>query len=326
MGDVLGRTYIRYVTQEKLEKVNQKNKQLIDRYFAFKNLNLSASSKNSYESDFNQWLIYIMENYDNQYILDFETDDAVDMIEDYVAFCTSVLGNNERRLQRRISSMSSFYLFLRKKRKIKENPIDFLDRPKVGKGEKLQIRQTFLTKEQVQQIRKGLKTLGDIQLELFFEFGLSTMARVNAISNVKVDQINFELNQIERVKEKEGYEVVLLPSQRCMELINQWLEYRKKNGINNEYLFITKYKGQWNKVTKSTIQNSWVKKIGNIIGVPEFHAHDLRHSGSNLLYHSGMPLEAVSNLLNHKSTQTTTDHYLQTDFNKLQKEKAKFEI
>src|SRR4051794_38027208 len=112
------RNYVRYVTEEKLTKVNPKNISLIKKYFNFKNMNLSESSKKSYESDFNQWLVYVMENYDNQYLLDMDTEDATDLIEDYVAFCTSVLYNNERRIQRRMSSISSFYLYLRKKRKI----------------------------------------------------------------------------------------------------------------------------------------------------------------------------------------------------------------
>ena len=326
---LLGRKRITYATPEKLEKVNPKNVELIRKYFVFKNMNLSESSKISYQSDFNQWLVYIMENYENRYILDIineDVDDMIDLLEDFIAFCTSVLGNNERRIQRRMSSISSFFLYLRKKRKIRENPIDFLDRPKVSAGEKLQIKQTFLTKEQVEEIRKGLKEIGDLQLELFFEFGLSTMARANAISNVKIEQINFEKNRVENVLEKEGYRVTLFPSQRTMDLIKQWLKYREEQGIENEYLFITKYGGQWKKVEKTTLQSSWIKKIGNIIGIPELHCHDLRHSGSNLLYHSGMKLEDVSLLLNHRGTDVTRQHYLEINKDAIQDKKAQFEI
>jgi integrase/recombinase XerC len=326
---LLGRKRITYATPEKLEKVNPKNVELIRKYFVFKNMNLSESSKISYQSDFNQWLVYIMENYENRYILDIineDVDDMIDLLEDFIAFCTSVLGNNERRIQRRMSSISSFFIYLRKKRKIRENPIDFLDRPKVSAGEKLQIKQTFLTKEQVEEIRKRLKEIGDLQLELFFEFGLSTMARANAISNVKIEQINFEKDRVENVLEKEGYRVTLFPSQRTMDLIKQWLKYREEQGIENEYLFITKYGGQWKKVEKTTLQSSWIKKIGNIIGIPELHCHDLRHSGSNLLYHSGMKLEDVSLLLNHRGTDVTRQHYLEINKDAIQDKKAQFEI
>jgi integrase/recombinase XerC len=322
----MARKYIQYVTEEKLQAVNPQNKELVRRYFVFKNMNLSDSSKKSYESDFNQWLCFIADRYDNQYILEFDTDEAVDMLEDFIAFCTSVLGNNERRIQRRLSSISSFYLYLRKKRKIKENPVDFLERPRLGKGEKPQIKQTFLTKEQIEEIRKGLKKLDDTQLELFFELGLSTMARVNALCNIKVEQIDFKNSRIENVVEKEGYVVTLFPSKRAMELIQKWIKEREAKGIQSEYLFVTKYNGEWKQVNKATMQTSWIKKIGNIIGIPDLHCHDLRHTGSTLLYKAGMPLETVSKLLHHRSTQTTLDHYIQTDFDKLQDEKSKFEI
>lgn len=320
---------MQYATPEKMASVNHNNIRLIEKYFNFKNINLSDASKKGYQSDFNQWLVYIMENYSNQEILKMVTDDMdemVDLLEDFIAFCTSVLGNNERRVQRRMSSISSFFLYLRKKRKIKENPIEFLDRPKIGKGEKPQIKQTFLSLEQVQTIRQGLKETGDTQLQLYFEFSLSTMARVNAVSNVKVEQIDFKAKRVNDVLEKEGYMVTLFPSSYAMELIDKWLRERKEAGIESDYLFITKYGGKWDVVKKVTIQTHWIKKIGKIVNVPELHAHDLRHTGSDILHKKGLPLETVSKLLHHKSTQTTLDHYLQTDFDKIQDDKSKFEI
>lgn len=325
------RTYIKYVTDEKLEKVNKDNIKIIERYFNYKQTNLSASSINGYKSDFNQLLVYILENYDNVSLMEVaekDPDEMINIIEDFLAFCRTVLGNNERRIQRRMASISSFFIFLRKRyrNKIKENPLDYLDRPKIGKGEKPQIKQTFLTKEQVEMIRKGLKDIDSIQLTLFFEFALSTMARANAISNVKIEQIDFKNNCVNDVLEKEGYIVTLFPSKKAMSLIKKWLKHRKEEGIESEYLFITKYRNEWGKVSKGTLQNNWIKKIGEIIDIPNLHCHDLRHSGSNLLFHSGMPLEDVSQLLNHKSTAVTQDHYLQIDYSAIRERKSLHEI
>jgi integrase/recombinase XerC len=325
------RKYIKYATPEKLEQVNDKNKKLIDKYFKHKQSNLSDSSRNSYQSDFNQLLVYILENYNNEYILDIIEDDPnemVDILEDFIAFCVSVLGNNERRIQRRMASISSFFIYLRRRHrdKVKENPLDYLDRPKIGKGEKPQIKQTFLDMKQVQKIRNKLKKMNDLQLLLFFEFGLSTMARANAIANVKISQIDFKTNRILDVLEKEGYLVTLFPSKECMKLIRDWLAFRKKEKIDNEYLFITKYRGEWGNVAKGTLQNSWIKKIGEIIGISDLHCHDLRHSGSNLLHKKGASLETISKLLNHKGVQVTQDHYILDDYDMIQDEKAKFEI
>ena len=114
------RKYVRYVTKDKLDNVSDENKMHIQKYFNYKNMNHWDSSKASYESDFNQWLVYINEKYSKgslatEDILKMLKDedgveDMVDLIEDYVAFCVTVLGNNERRIQRRLSSISSFFL------------------------------------------------------------------------------------------------------------------------------------------------------------------------------------------------------------------------
>lgn len=330
------RKYIRYVTKDKLDKVSESNKNHIKKYFNFKNMNLSDATKKGYESDFNQWLVFINEKSEKGQILEEDIvkmlkdedgiEEMVDLIEDYVAFCISVLGNNERRIQRRMSSISSFFLYLLKKRRIKSNPLDYIERPSVRAGEKPQITQTFLTVEQIEKIRKGLKDMNNIQLELYFELSLSTMARVNAISNIKLDQINISKGIIEGVREKEGYIVDLYCSDKTVSLINKWMKYRKENGIESEYLFLTKYSGEWKQVNKNTIQTVWIKKIGNIVGIPELHPHDLRHSGSSLLFNKGMALEDIQELLNHRSPDTTLKHYIKRDMKKLQDTKKEFEL
>jgi integrase/recombinase XerC len=332
---VAKRKYIRYVTDDKLKKVSESNKNHIKKYFNFKNMNLSDTSKKSYQSDFNQWLVFINEKYeqgaisheDIVKILQEEDgiEEMVDLLEDFIAFCVSVLGNNERRIQRRMSSISSFFLFLRKKRKIRENPLDFMERPRLSPNEKPQIVQTFLSKEQIKNIRKGLKKMDDLQLEVYFELALSSMARVNALSNIKVAQINFKEEVIERVIEKEGYEVTLFVSTKAMDLIKKWLDYRKKEGIEQEYLFITKYGGEWKNVSKTTIQTNWIKKIGGIIDV-DLHSHDIRHSASSILFNDGCPLEVVQRLLNHKSPTVTQQYYIREDMAKMRETKKNFEI
>lgn len=327
----MGRKTIVYATQDKVVKLNKKNVDIIKKYFAFKGMNLSDTTKKSYQSDFNQWLVYLLDNYENQYILDIlemenGTEEMVDILEDYFAFCTSVLGNNERRLQRRMSSISSFFLYLRKKRKIKENPIEFLDRPSLKAGEKPQIVQTFLTEDQMFKIKNELAKLGNLQLQMYFEVALTTMGRNNAISNISLKQIDFEEGTINRVIEKEGYEVTLYPSSEALDLIKKWIDHREENNIKNDYLFITRYGGEWKKVDKSTIQGTWIKKIGSLINIPELHTHDLRHSYASYIYNKGMKLEDVQDLLHHRSPEVTLNHYIQKDKSKVKDNKMKFEL
>ncbi len=321
----MGRKKVVIATPEKIAQINPKNLELWRKYLVGKNMKLSDATKENYESDINQFFIYILNNYDNKFIFDIDAEEMSEIIEDYVAFCANVLGNKNKRLARRLSSISSLYVYYKKKRKVKENPLDLIERPQADHG-KYQIKQTYLTKEQVELIRKELEEKNDLQLQLFFEIGLSTMARVNALSNIKIDQIDLNNRIIENVIEKEGYEVTLFFSERCKELIIKWLNYRKENNINNDYLFITKFKGEWVKTDKSVMQKNWIKKIGKIINEPQLHCHDLRHSGSNLLFQSGMPIESISELLNHKGLDVTKRHYLTINVEKIKNEKDRFEF
>lgn len=329
------RKYVRYVTDEKYIKVSEQNIQIIKKYFNFKNMNLSESTKKSYDNDFKQWLVFINDQYNlgtiqKESIIELLNlkdgiEEMVDLLEEFVAFCSTFLGNNERRIQRRLSSISSFFLYLRKKRKIKENPLDFLERPSVKAGEKQQIIQNFMTEDEIKKIRNGLEELKNLQLQVYFEISISTMARVNAISNIRIKQIDFEKGIISEVLEKEGYLVDLFPSERALELTLELINQRKKDKINSDFLFITKYGNEWRKVSKSTIQTSWIKKIGNIIG-KNLHSHDLRHSASSILFNKGLPLEDVQKLLNHQSPDTTLKYYVRKDIKKLQEQKKSFEI
>lgn len=63
-----------------------------------------------------------------------------------------------------MASISAFYKFLRKKKIIKESPVEFIDRPKQGQPIAVQ---TYLTKEQVQLMREKLEEYGDIQLQVY---------------------------------------------------------------------------------------------------------------------------------------------------------------
>jgi site-specific recombinase XerD len=278
---------------------------------------LSPKTIYGYKTDLFSWFIYIAENQDNISITEVTDED----IEDFIFYCKTQ-GNNSRRIKRRMSSMSAFFKFLRKKRIVNENPLEFLDRPRKDADV---VQQTFLTQEQVDLMKKTLHAYGDLQLEVYASLSLSTMARVNAISNITWKQIDFYNRTIVDVLEKEGYVVTLLFSESVKQLLLSLQEQREKDGINCPYVFISKYGGEYNKVSNTTL-NEWSKKIGNMIGIPTLHPHDFRHTQATLLKNAGMPLEAVSSLLNHAGTDVTLKHYIKADTKKIQAEKDKFDI
>lgn len=305
--------------EQKLKQVNPETMKLYNKYKIDMTIReLSQNTIDQYESDIFQWLIYVLDNQANACIIDLEEDDIVE----FIYFCKTE-GNNSRRMKRRISSMSAFYKFLRRKKIIQENPMEFIERPKKDTDV---VVQTFLTQEQVELMKQKLIEHGDLQLEVYGLLSLSTMARVNAMSNIRWEQIDFDTRTINDVLEKEGKLVTLYFSEEVKEKLLKLKESRVQNNYNdNGFVFSIKYNGEIQRASKGCLQD-WAKKIGNMIDIPTLHAHDFRHSGSQLLKLSGCPIETISELLNHSGLDVTKKHYLRQDKKKMQEAKDKYGV
>lgn len=275
---------------------------------------LSPKSIYQYKRDIMQWFAYLAENQYNPVITDVKEDD----IEEFIFWCKEN-GNNTERIKRRMSAISAFYVFLRRKKICTENPCEFILRPKRGLPV---VVQTFLTEEQYNNMKNVLKENGDLQLEVYGRLSIDTMARVNAISTIKWEQIDFENRTIDDVLEKEGYLVTLYFSKETKELLLNLKKQREEQGIDNPYLFIT------TQGTQASVQTltEWCKKIGKMIGIETLHPHDFRHSGSQLMNLNGAPIELISELLNHKGLDVTKEHYLRADKKKIREQKEMYQI
>ena len=155
-------------------------------------------------------------------------------------------------------------------------------------------------------------------------FGLSTMARVNAMSHLKWEQVDLDERMCNDVLEKEQKVVDLYFSPEVEQLLRKLKKYREENNINDfGWVFITPHVTETQCIQNSTL-NDWCKKAGKMIGVPTLHNHDLRHSGSNILKELGMDIQDIAELLHHESTETTVRHYLTVNKKKVKENKDKF--
>lgn len=304
---------------EKLKQINPETLKLMQKYKIDMSLrDLSPNSIYGYEKDLNQWFIYILDHQFNQCVTELSDDD----ITEFLYFCKQE-GNNVERMKRRMAAISAFYKFLRKKKLIQENPTEFMDRPKKGMPI---VTQTFLTQEQVDLIKVKLKEYGNLQLETYALFSLSTMARVNAVANVKWEQINFDNRTVNNVLEKEGKIVDLFFSEEVKTLLLELKKQREEKGINDYgWVFYSGHNTETTPISNGTLLE-WCKKIGDMIGVPTLHCHDWRHSSASLLKAKGMALEDISALLNHSGTDVTKRFYIREDTSRITNLKDKFNI
>lgn len=302
---------------ELLKEVNKDTTKLVEKYKMDMSIReLSPKTIENYLSDLGQWFRYIIIYQDNKSVLEITEED----LSEFLFFCKQS-GNETRRNKRRMSSISAFYKFLRKKKIISENPMEFIDRPKKDNSV---YKQTFLTQEQINLMFQKLEELGDLQLELYVKLSLSTMARVNAVSNLRWEQCDYDGRTFDDVLEKEGKIVTLYFSEEVGDLLKKMKEYRVENNIeDNGWVFFSGYNETSECISTSTL-NDWAHKAGLLIGVPELHPHDFRHSGSQLLKLNGAPIELISELLNHSGLDVTKKFYLTQDKKKMKMDRDKF--
>lgn len=304
---------------DKISKINPENLKLMQKYEIDMSLReLSSKTIYAYQNDLEQWLIYIFDHQFNQSVTQLTDDD----ITEFLYFCKQQ-GNNVERMKRRMASISAFYKFLRKKRLIQENPTEFLDRPKKGLPVTVQ---TFLTKEQVELMKKKLLEYGNLQLMTYALFSLSTMARVNAVANVKWKQIDFDERVVKDVLEKEGKVVDLYFNEEVKNLLIELKNQRESKNIDDFGWVFYSGRNTVDQPISSGTLNEWCKLIGKMIGIDSLHPHDWRHSGATLLKNAGMQLEDVSALLNHSGTDVTKKYYIKEDRSRITKLKDQFEI
>ena len=302
---------------EKVKQINPETLKLFQKYQIDMSIrDLSPNSIKQYTSDLYQWFVYMYDNQFNLSVLEATDDD----LNEYFYFRKQE-GNNVARQRRIMSSMYAFYKFLRKKKLIKESPTEFLERPKQGQPV---IKQTFLNVDQVNKLREKLTEYGDIQLQAYIFFGLSTMARVNAMAHLRWEQVDLNERTCTDVLEKENKIVDLYFSQEVEKLLREMKQEREEKGINDfGWVWYTPYITEKECINNGTL-NDWCKKAGEMIGIPTLHNHDLRHTGSNILKELGMDIQDIAELLHHESTETTVKHYLTVNKKKVKENKDKF--
>ncbi|MGL5718032.1 MAG: tyrosine-type recombinase/integrase [Paraclostridium sp.] len=277
--------------------VNQENQILLNKYEQHINIkNLAPKTIGHYLNDLENWMRYLNSEQGDLLAINVTEDD----IEEYVYFRMKQ-GNNEDRVKRVCSSISAFYKFLRKKRMIIENPMEFFDRPK--KCEEVR-NKYFLTMSQVKKMKEGISSMNDIRIDAYIALSVSTAGRISAIQTLRWDMINLEERIIEDVLEKGRKTVELTFSEEVRDLLVQLKEHYKKEGIILPYVFITKYHGEYRCVGQTTLRK-WARLAGEFIGIPDFTPHSFRRSCATILKDNNIPLEDISEKLNHKGSDVT---------------------
>lgn len=219
------------------------------------------------------------------------------------------ISNNS--INRKISSLKSFYKFLQKTKQIEVNPL--------AKHKALKVEKKVQVPFSIKEINSVLEdfdeeSFEDIRNKLIVELFYSTGARRIELINIKMNEVNLEDKTIKVLgkRNKERY-VPLISS--VVKTLHTYMEARKEIHTEEEHLFITE-KG--NKIYETLVYRIINKYFSNVSSKVKKSPHILRHSFATHLLNGGADLNSVKELLGHSSL-ASTQVYTHNSLDKIKK-------
>ena len=273
-----------------------------------RNESVKNTTYRTYTNSMKQFIEYLQQYENDCYLLNKKNaKNLVRILERYIRYCRELKENNACTINNKITAISSFYIWAVKRELIEVHPFrDKLDRLKVTDLEKRRKSYYLSSKEVIEiQVKMKLSEKYDLQDQIIFNLIIDTACRISALQSIKLENIDLENGIIAGIVEKEQKIVEFAIFEETIKLIKEWLKCRKNSA---EYLFVTKYRGIFKQMSKSTIRDR-IRKIGKLIGIDNLYPHSLRKTSINLLAKVG-GIDLASEFANHNSIDVTKKHYI----------------
>lgn len=221
---------------------------------------------------------------------------------DITSYINYLSNNNEKdkTIARKLVSIRTFFKFLMREGKIKENPCEKVSSPKIKKT-----LPKILSEDEVNKLLSFKPTTSKeyrnkAMIELMYASGL----RVSELVNLDINSINLTDNFVRVYGKGKKERIIPLASVTC-DILDSYINiYRNSllKGYLTDKVFISSYgKGitrqGFFKILKSMLDKAGIKK--------ECSPHTLRHSFATHLLEHGADLRAIGEMLGHENIKTT---------------------
>jgi integrase/recombinase XerC len=204
-----------------------------------------------------------------------------------------------RSVNRKLTTLKSFYKFLLREGILDENPMRKITSPKIAK--RLPV---FVEREKMEMLfnqvtfSEGYPGIRDrLILELFYSTGM----RLSELVNLKETDIDFHHDTI-KVLGKRNKERLIPFSMKFEFLLKSYLDEKGKAFGDRDDLFLTD-KGR--KIYPKLVYRIVNRYIGEVTTMGKKSPHVLRHTFATHLLNNGAELNAVKELLGHASLSAT---------------------
>ena len=209
-------------------------------------------------------------------------------------------GISSRSINRKLSSLKSFFKFLQKRGEITHNPTLKIISPKPKKR-----LVSFLSKSNVEFLLGGYEfedNFSGVRDKTILEVLYATGIRRSELINMKEEHIDFFQCYI-KVMGKGKKERLVPFSNSLVRVLRNYIDVCEKMNMSLKgFLFLTE-KGK--KLYPKLLYNIVKKHLGNITSNEQIGPHVLRHTFATHLSDNGAELNVIKELLGHSSLAAT---------------------
>ena len=249
---------------------------------------VSAHTLRAYRKDLEEFSRYV------------ESEAATIDVIDIRGFIASQIqkGLNKTTVNRRLSSIRSFFRFLYREGYVKKNPSKLVSSPKISK-----LLPKFLSVDDIFTLMEKPRGSGFFPardkaiLELLYSSGL----RVSELTGLNMDDVNLN-ESIMKIRGKGKKERIVPIGSKAVNALRLYHPERRLKKSKAKALFLNRF---GNRLTDRGVRRIVVKYSRESAIHGEIGPHTLRHSFASHLLQGGADLRVIQELLGHASLSTT---------------------
>jgi len=209
-------------------------------------------------------------------------------------------GNSARTVNRKITTLKSFYKYLFKEQKIKQNPTSRISYSKTSK--KLP---QFVGLSDMNELLDKLKfeeNFSGFRDKLIIEVFYSTGIRLSELINIKSIDVDCLKSQIKVLGKRNKERLIPLTKELQKSIEGYMMLRNKQKVIDRSYLFLT---DSGKKLNPSMVYRKVNKILNNVTTLEKKSPHVLRHTFATHMLNNGADLNVIKELLGHASLSAT---------------------